>query len=74
MLEQGDRLLPLGCGERGVGWIGGIEQLYQRRCQLLGGAALGLGLEGVPLAVVDREKTMQRLRGVATVLWPLLTD
>jgi hypothetical protein len=47
--------------------------LHQGGGQLFGGAPLRLALEGVPLAVVDREQPMQGLRRFSAAFWPLLT-
>ena len=72
VLDQGDRLFPLRCGQGRMGGVGRIEQLYQRGGQLFSSAALGLALQCMPLAVVDREQAMQGLSGVATAFGPLL--
>jgi hypothetical protein len=70
VLEKGNGLLPLGCGNRYMGWIGWIQQLHQRRRDLFGGSPLGLALEGMPLAVINGEQAMQGLRRFAAALRP----
>ena len=50
VLQQRNGLLPLCGGHGGVGRIGGIQEPHQGGCQLFGGAALRLALEGSQLA------------------------
>lgn len=58
---EGDGPLPPVAGEPG-GWTFAGQQLHQGPGQLLSGAPAGLALEGMPLAVVDRQQAMERLR------------
>lgn len=72
MFHQGDGLLPL----RGVAPNGGsialVKQLHQGSGQLLGPAALGLALEGVPVTVADHELAVQGLGSLAAALGPVV--
>lgn len=68
MLHQVRGLLPLGGCGRSAGTVGLIQQHHQGRCQLLSGPALGLPLEGMPLAITDGQQVMQ---GLGCLLAPL---
>ena len=54
----------------GARWIGGIEQDHEGRGELLGGPALRLPLEGVPLALIDAQPPVQRLGQLLALLRP----
>jgi hypothetical protein len=60
VLGEGDGLLPRSCRLRGGGIIA-RQQLHKRSGQLFGAAAGPLGLEGVPVAVSDRQLLVQLL-------------
>ena len=70
VLDQGDAGKALLRGYRGLGRVGRIQQQHQGRCQLFGGAALGLALEGMPLAIADGEQLMQLGGGGSAALGP----
>ena len=70
MAHQGQRLLPLGGAAAAVGGIGVVEQLHQGGGQLLGGAALGMALEGMPLPIPDHQLLVQGLSRGAAALGP----
>ena len=72
VLQQRNGLLALCSGHRGVGGIGGIQQLHQGGRQLFGRAPLRLALERMPLAIVDGEQSMQDLRCFSAAFRPLL--
>ena len=70
VLHEGRGLLPLHPRQRGPGWIALRQQLHQGSGQLLGGAALGLPLEGMPVAAIDPQQPMQLLGQRLALLWP----
>lgn len=70
MAHQGNRLLPLGGAGGGVGGIALVQQLHEGGRQLLGGPALGLTLEGMPLAVADDQLLVQGFSRRAAALRP----
>ena len=70
VFDQGDAGQALLRGHGGLGRVGRIQQQHQGRCQLFGGAPLGLALEGVPLAIGDGQQLMQLGGAGSAVLGP----
>ncbi|MEN9767992.1 MAG: hypothetical protein RLZZ32_1952 [Cyanobacteriota bacterium] len=71
MVHQGSGLKTLR-GHLHCAWaVALIQQLHQRRAQLLRSAPLGLALEGMPLLVADAELLMQRSCQILTAGRPL---
>ena len=65
-------LAALRAGLGGTRRIGRIQQQHHCRRQLFGGAALGLGLEGMPLAFIDAQLRVQGAGQLLGLLRPVL--
>jgi hypothetical protein len=72
MIEQGDGPLA-GLGRCRLGRIIRSQELNQSRRDLLGGAPGPLMLEGVPIAIADRQLALQPLGQGQRILRPLVS-
>jgi hypothetical protein len=70
MVDQGDGLLPRSGGGGTLGVIR-RQQLHQGRRELLRSPPGSLGLEPVPLAILDGQGTLQALGQVEGLRWPV---
>lgn len=72
MGDQFGGLLTLRARLRGPRWIGRIQQDHQGCRQLFSRAPLRLGLERMPLALIDAQMPVQRAGQLLSLLRPLL--
>lgn len=74
VLNQGDRLLPLRCGQGRSRGVTAVEKLHQSSSKLFSGAPLRLAFESMPIAVADAEQPVQRFGRLLASFRPWLRD